>query len=494
MKRLAPVLLLSLLLGTHASATRGPALSGARAGQDSGDPLTQGGDSISTEVDETPRSSQPPTKTPVPPEPGPPQGCVGVMNRLQLDNGLDDTAYLSTPFVGDPIASGTFDPTDDLYWKVFPADALQRCSGTSDLMGIEASVFDTDFVATEALWAYTITPGVVATDQTIVPSFTGPAVFVPGVSTTGTIFGPPGGGCPPPGYVSGWTYVEGFCSTLGSPTPLYDDMVTDGSTDWVFTHYFPGPGLANMNLGPGAPLNSCGTTGDATLQWCLSADGPPTGIGTGGENQPDWTMTGNSIYGGFSYGGDGSFVPIPEDHDRGAELAWFFAEPTIQVRFDAGAQGDFGVEVGLGALETPLQVSSGGVSAGGTTTIGVRFYDQAATTVGTDFMMVGANVTPPFIDSIGCLPFGNSGALLGLDVVPGSGFPESFAEFSFNTPWFVDSKGETVNDSLQIPVGTSAAYVDLEISWQAWRFDAVAGDIVSASNVFRTTMRANDGL
>ena len=49
-------------------------------------------------------------------------------------------------------------------------------------------------------------------------------------------------------------------------------------------------------------------------------------------------------------------------------------------------------------------------------------------------------------------------------------------------------------DSNQIPVGTGPAWHNLQIAWQAHRVNLPAGAIVSSSNVFKQTMRFNDGL
>ena len=63
--------------------------------------------------------------------------------------------FINAPYQGAPVTN--FDPTGDLYWKAFPADAMQRCDGKVNLTGLEFIAFDTDFYVSEVLWAYTIT-------------------------------------------------------------------------------------------------------------------------------------------------------------------------------------------------------------------------------------------------------------------------------------------------------------------------------------------------
>ena len=46
------------------------------------------------------------------------------LNPLPLHNGGDVLWFINAPWVGAPVDS--FDPTGDLYWKVYPADALRQ--------------------------------------------------------------------------------------------------------------------------------------------------------------------------------------------------------------------------------------------------------------------------------------------------------------------------------------------------------------------------------
>jgi hypothetical protein len=418
------------------------------------------------------------------------------LNRLQLDNGLDVLWFVNAPFTGAPVSN--FDPTGDLYWKAFSDDVLQRCSGTSTLQGIEAVVFDTDFFSSEVLWAYTITTGTDGTDQTILPTQSGAGVFVPGTSTTGTIFG--SAGCAAPGYVSGWIYSETFLNTAsGLPTPLLS-LTSDGETDWVFTHYFPAPGIADENITSG-PINSCGSTGDGTLQWGGSTDG--FGAGTGGENQPDWTGLGNSIYSGFNIGGAGTFSPISEGNDDGPQLAWYFEEPTGSTRVDTDNGDGFpGPELGLAVLETPLQISSGGVPSGGTTTLGARIYRQGSDTTGLSISLWGVNVididgdgeADTFLDITGvCLDL--AGAPLGLNPAD-AGFSIALTALGLNgyTADTGPNPGSAFSDSNQVPAGTGPAWQNLQIAWQGFDISLILGAATSSTQIFRQILRYNDGV
>lgn len=399
---------------------------------------------------------------------------------LELHNGTDVLWLIQSPFVGAPVSD--FDPTGDLYWKVFPAEALRRCEGASDLMGIEAVVYDTDWISTEALWAYTVSPGVSGTDGTILPTFGGRGVFVPGLSTTGAILGAPGGGCAAPGYISGWTYDEVFFTTAGVSTPLLE-LDADGSTDWVFAHYFPAPGLAPHDTS--GAINSCGSTGDLTLQWGGSTDGTPTPSSTGGENQPDWTGFGNSIYGGFNIGGSGSFVPIPEDIDGGAELNWLFEKPVLTVVADAG--DGFGPERGTAALQTPLQVSSSGLPGPGTTTLGARL--TVADADPSHVMIAALNAGPTLLElGLECVDLARGQLALN---PADPAFAPSAVLFGA-VPFTPNGERGWHAETPRFSAGTSPAWVDLTLSWQAWQFDLATSRVVGTSQVFQNTLRTYD--
>lgn len=416
--------------------------------------------------------------------------CAGAttaqdLNRLNLHNETDVLWFVNAPFVGLPVTN--FDPTGDLYWKAFPGNVLQRCSGSANLMGIEAVAFDTDFFSSETLWAYTVTTGSTGTDGTILPTQSGQGVFVPGTSTTGTIFG--SAGCAKPGYLSGWIYTETFVDTATSlPTPLID-LTTDGVTDWVFTHYFPAPGIADQDLLAG-PINSCGSTGDVTLQWGGSTDG--FGAGNGGENQPDWTGFGNNIYGGFNIGGAGTFSPIPDGIDDGAELGWFFDEPTMTARVDTdNGDGFAGPETGTAALNTALQISSGGIPAGGTTTIGAQIFDAASDSTGLAISLWGLNIGPTLLDlGIGCLDL--AGAPLAVNPADPA-FSIALTALGLNG-YALDANGENTSLSNQVPAGTGASWQNLQLAWQGFSISLVTSAATGSSQVFKQTLRFNDGL
>ena len=408
------------------------------------------------------------------------------LNRLQLHNETDVLWFINAPFIGAPV--GNFDPTGDFYWKAFPANVLERCDGDANLMGIEAVAFDTDFFSSETLWAYTITQGTLGTECVIEPVILGGGgVFVPGTSTTGTIFG--SAGCAKPGYLSGWIYTETFIDTAtGLPTPLLD-ITADGAFDWAFTHYFPAPGIADHDLLAG-PINSCGTTGDVTLQWGGSTDG--FGAGNGGENVPDWNGFGNTGYGGFNIGGAGTFSPVFDAIDDGSELSWFFDEPTMTARVDTDNGDGFpGPEIGVAVLQTPLQISSGGIPSSGTTLLGAQIFDAGADSAGLAISLWGLNVGPTLLDlGIGCLDL--AGAPLAVNPADPA-FSIALTALGLNS-YGLDANGENTSLSNVVPAGTGPSWVDLELSWQGFSISLVTSAATGSSQVFKQILRYNDGL
>lgn len=373
------------------------------------------------------------------------------LNRLALDNGGEVISFLNAPF-----------EDGDLYWKVYPAEALRRCDGVARLMGIETAVFDTDW-STQALWAYTVGEGVADASGLIVPTFTGAGVFVPGTSTTGAIFPSPGSGSP--GYVSGWIYTETFLDTTGAPAPLLE-LTADGTMHWAFTHFFPPPGIADMD-----PAT------DATFQWLVSTD----------ETAPDWTGLGISTYSGFADGTAGSFTPVAVANTASPQLSWFFDEPIVTVRLDADT--GVGVETGIGGLQTPLQVTAGGTPLPGTTSVGVRLYRENGAPP-TRFGIASLNVGPTLLDlGLDCLQA--SGADIALNPLD-AGFSTGFLALGAS-PFVSDPAGPAgaaFADSALFVAGIGPAWVDLAVSWQAWEFDAVSGTVVGSSQVFENVFRA----
>lgn len=391
------------------------------------------------------------------------------LHRVDLNNGRDAIYAINDPTIGsDPLVGDYY---GDLYWKVYPASALERCDGTNTITGLEYEVFDQDWIVDGAtLWAYSITTGVQGTDTTIYPDFSSTAVIVPEVTDAGLPNPAGAGACPSVGYVAGWVMSEAFYDTMGEPVELAS---VNDNLDIVFTHFAPG----------GQPLsgaNSCGTEGNATLSWTVSDD----------EGTPDWTGFGNNRYGGFSIGGAGVFAPIPEPHDSIATAALFFDEPTLSM-------GRYDPETGwyshsLAGLEFPLGIDLGCNQVTPVQQLGAKF-DYVPPDSGTSFAFLAMNIEQTWLDLTGfCLQV--NGGLLATnpgDPIFASSMQQGGIGIAQDEPSPLGGDFTSrVWTSSPLPVPQLCGLIDVELRTQAFSLDS--GQNLTTSNVVRTTLRASN--
>jgi len=452
------------------------------------------------------------------------------ITRLDLDNGGEVAPFLQDPFVGSDPIGGDFG--GDLYWKVFPGQAIQSCSGARTLWGTEQSLFDLDWSDSASLWSYLITGAFEGTDLTLRPVLDGstldnPGVFVPEIPNSGLTS--PSGDCPKPGYVGGWILLDLFVdSSTGSMIPLMQAtdaaadnyFRADGTLDWAFVHFFPeGQSLSQPNP------NGCGSgfAGNATFQWFRSGDGGPPS-GDGGENQGAATLVSDgagtggtatgfaSRYGGFQFGGGGGLTP--ESQDAGADLAFLFQGPTLNLSVNTGyrVNGVLAPELGLAGLELPigwntatatpaLKDSDAGAPGSTDVTLGVRLYDQTAKTDGSSIGAFGANIDFPggsldlLIDAGLC--FSTLGGEFGLNPANSIFGPTLGATLGALTPFTLDaSRGnDVVYVSPQLPLAPDPSLLGVVLAFQSWSFDITApSPITGSSQIVRTRLRSNAGV
>lgn len=464
------------------------------------------------------------------------------LNRLDLHNGGDYLWFINTAYIGSDPVNGNFN--GDLYWKVYPRQAIQSCSGARTLWGTEQSLFDLDWSDSTPLWAYLITPSSEMTNANIVPDLDsttvdGPGVIVPGVPDSG-FSSPSGGLCPRPGYVGGWVFSDLFYDTgTGSLIPLMqasdsaadDYFRADGTVDWSFVHFFPGDNQIQNGQDVFAPSpNGCGSgfAGNASFQWFGSTDGVAP-FGDGGENTAVASMFPNpcasgpdpcswtgppSPYGGFQIGGSGApaLPNIPETRDGGADLAFLFDEPTLNIAVYTGytVRGVLEPEVGLAGLELPIgwSTSTGalalkdaddGVPGSVPVTLGVHMYDLTAKTDGSSLGAFAVNVdfqggaSDLLVDLGGsCLPFW--GGEFGLNPANPL-FASSFnASIGAALPFVrhPDRPEEIVYFSPQFPIGPDPTLLGVTLAFQGWTFDLTSPDpITGSSQIVRTNLRDN---
>lgn len=416
-------------------------------------------------------------------------------NRLQLDNGGDVFVSLSNPTVGSDPPMGDY--SGDLYTKVYPKEVLLHPKGTMSVTGIQYSVFDTDWDLDDAdLWSWALTVGVESSDTVgggsgvnpgnIEPLFTDPlAVILPEVPGVG-LGNPLGfGNCPPANEIAGWDVVETFLDMNGQPVDILE-LVADGTTDYVFTHFAPdGHELfsGGANCGPG----------NATLSYLLSTDFKSFPFASfDGENQPDFLGTGYSAFGGERQGGSADFAP--NGVDETPVVRFFFDEPTLSACPNAGT--GTGIEHGLAGMNLPIGVDSGGVPTGASATVGWRMYSDSANPgtpganalrVGAVFGTIGAPLPAPGFDLNGACFMMNPSDIL---------FVDSFIAWGLLFFEGVDSDSDgdvdyTIYESAQAPVKGSLALIDLTIYVQGLDLQTVslAGE---STQVWQLVLRASD--
>lgn len=431
-------------------------------------------------------------------------------NRLQLDNGGDILWILNSVFAGSDPANGDY--SGDLYYKIYPEIANQRCSGDFTWTGSEYAIFDDDWVTGCELFTIVLSP---ATDPdgngTLTPDLGTSAseiVLLGGPITWDDLTGVPFDplvDCPPPGFVTGFNLRETYIDTAGGSATFDPIFTGQVQGDYAMTSFFPG---GQSVVTP--PVNSCGGSGDASLSWLGSTDNFDP---IDGENQPDWTaLPGASAYGGFQAGG-GAF--IEESLDGGAEFALLLDRPTMQVKVDVGLDAAPLVEIGLAGLNPQIGIDGGGLPTGTSSAVGVVLFSESSKpTTNADgvgaggFPFVGVvftNIGPTLIDLGACSTV--PGVLEDLGVNPGDPVltvvtsPSGINLFADGDPaasagaanadidW--DGNGSpddgTYNGNL-IPVSPSAGLVGATIKFQTFTANAVTSAAVG-SNVFGMTFR-----
>lgn len=264
-------------------------------------------------------------------------------NDLPLHNGADIVFLYSDPSVGAP--TGTYPPdfvSGDLFWKVYPKEALLSPTGALEISGLQLSVLDTDWTTKPAFYDLMFTRGVPSATSpgTIEPDFADPNAVFLSLGSSGMpdlcLLSPAlcAGPCPlwDPTYPSFLLDVQlGSCSGDGII------VQADGSTDLVVTAFLPG----GMTFQSGPP-GWCGQGDYAILDW-HSTD----------EKQADWLGNGLSAYGGFQIGGPGAQLG-PEPKEETWALGLQFCEPMLSVRRVASWPAFVDTPVGLDGVELPI--------------------------------------------------------------------------------------------------------------------------------------------
>lgn len=407
-------------------------------------------------------------------------------NRVQLDNGGETVIWLNDPFVGSDPTRG--DWTGDYFWKVLPADVLRTGDGVASLTGIEYYVFDQDWDLDDAtLWAYALTEGVKSEDLggggsgfspgNIEPWMADPsALLVPGIENAG-LGNPLGAGqCPPGDSIAGWLITETFEDTDGALIPI-KELIADGAHDYVYSAFFPDGQSATFG---GA---NCGGGGNATFQYYVSTD--TFEVPDGGENIPDVLGTGYSAYGGRHFGdpqGGGFHFPVANSFDRGAQLAFHFDRPTLNVVVDAGLDGH-GPERGLASLHVPLGLDAAGLPAGTQCSLGWEIYSADALGKGDRLAMAAATFMQPLGTAV---PFFGGSTLLLNSVDPV--FLSSLLSWGF--PAFQDEGSESVARSGLIPIQAEPAFLGTAIWMQGFELD-LGSESLEDTQVWKLVLRPN---
>jgi len=413
-------------------------------------------------------------------------------NRIQLDNGGDFLVFLNEPTVGCDPVSGDYD--GDLYTKVIPKQVLRHAKGTMDLNAISYLLFDQDWDQDDAtLWAYSLSIGVDSGDVggsgtnpgNIEPDFTDPnLIVVPEMPSVG-LGNPLGfGNCPTPGELAGWEITETFVDpNTGQPIPL-QVLTADGTTDYVFTHFFPD----NQSFFNGGL--SCASNGNMSLSF-FESDDFCCNLGEG-ENQTDWLGTGYSAYGATRRSG-AAF--IAENTNQTAQVRFFFQEPTLNMYVDTGLDGGL-EEMGLAGLNLPLGVDGLGVPTGDTARLGLRLYsDNAAPSspgaspdhVGLVWATIGAPLAAPGAPIFGtCLMLNPADPIFGSS---GEGWG-----FAFFNGFDNDADPDVDETYFTTFMPTLSPSIDLVgVTLHAQGFDFLASPLQAESTqVVSFTLRAND--
>jgi hypothetical protein len=220
-------------------------------------------------------------------------------NRRNLNNGGDVVFIYGDPTVGASAGSGAIDTSGDLYWMVWPRQAMIASSGSTEMSGASFGLFDTDWTDSAPTFDILFGPGVTnGTNGSIEPDFSatglaastlllgGPTGF-PNPCTASPGFCTSIGGtsiCPPSGSVVGFFVNIQLISACDGTGILF---TANNTVDNVVTAFLPG-GMTFAS-GPGGQCN----LGNYTLQTETSTNE------TQADNGP---TSGSSRYGGFQVG------------------------------------------------------------------------------------------------------------------------------------------------------------------------------------------------
>lgn len=229
-------------------------------------------------------------------------------NRRPLHNGGDVVFIYGDPSVGASAGSGFIDTSGDLYWMVWPRQAMIASSGSTEMSGAFFGLFDTDWTDGAPFFDMLFGPGTANPNDAlnIAPDFSatglgastlllGGASGLPNPCTASPGFCQSLGGtstCPPSGFVVGYFIELQFLSPCTGTGIIF---TANNTVDTVVTAFLPG----GMTFASGAP-GQCGI-GNYTLQTEASTD----------ETQATQAATGlgGSRYGGFQIGAAPGFNP-----------------------------------------------------------------------------------------------------------------------------------------------------------------------------------------
>jgi hypothetical protein len=362
-------------------------------------------------------------------------------NDINANNGADVIYIYSSPSIGFSALAFPPDINGDLYWRAAGPNVLNDVEagyvsivGTGSIMEIDGyveAVYDTDFTTPPDIYARTHSLAVTNALGGLEPDFltlgsiTGITVLV-GSSGFGnpctvapSLCSPPGGICPPAGFVNGWGYGLTLASgTIGAGV-LVDADGTAAST--LATTYFVPGGMV-------ATGGTCGA-GDYSLNDAHSTNETAADV-TGNGINPDG---GVQIGGAF---GNEALNSMSEQHET-----WH--GNTIQVRARTSAALGVESQDGVGGALNGRYLAIGSGSA----TIGVSLIDRTGLT-GAQVAIAGASLTPlpnPGVPILGgnllVLPSGlfssTSGAWQGIAPI------EEFNSVQLNVP--VTAAGATLH-------------------------------------------------
>ncbi|MEM7310123.1 MAG: hypothetical protein AAF682_25835 [Planctomycetota bacterium] len=305
-------------------------------------------------------------------------------NDAPLNNGGDVLFLYPLPSIG-ATPGGPPDINGDLFWRAhagvdFMANIDASGAAAMEIDGYHEALWDTDWTTPPDF--YTRTHGPALPDAGglggLVPAFfqqglTSEAIVVLGSSGFGapctiapSLCSPPGGSCPPPGFINGYAIDLSFGSTVGSGITLPADGTA--ASDMATAYFIPG-GMTTMG-------GTCGL-GDYTFQDAHSTD----------ESAADATGNGINPFAGFQFGGSG---PLFDGINSMVEMTETWRGPVLNVVADTGA--GLGVERsdnGGGGMNGRLLDMSSDAA-----TIGVELRDFAGTGIPGNLAVVGASLTP----------------------------------------------------------------------------------------------------